>query len=137
MTAKEYLNQVRAFDEYIKQEKYQLEDLKNRTEGISAVELKERVQTSTQGDTLCKNVVRCIELETKINDDIVSYMEQRNDIIKQIQSLDNVKYSELLYKRYVKYERLEQIACEMHYTYDWIKHVHGIALQKFESRWLE
>ena len=52
----------------------------------------------------------------------------------EIQSLDSPVYIDILYKRYVEYKTLEEIAVEMSYSYRQVLRLHGLALQDFK-RW--
>lgn len=61
----------------------------------------------------------------------------KHTIINQIQALNDTKYVQVLYKRYVEYKRLEQIACEMSYTYQYIKELQKRGLQEFEKNLLK
>lgn len=40
----------------------------------------------------------------------------------------------ILYKRYVEYKRLKTIADEMNYTYEYIRSMHGWALEEFSKK---
>ncbi len=64
---------------------------------------------------------------------IESYTQEQNKIISQIQSLEDSRYIEILYKRYVEFKKFELIAVEMNYDYNWVKNLHGMALMNFET----
>ena len=124
MTAKKYLQQIKALDIKIKQKMEEREDLYSRAISTGSRELKaDVVQTSVNGD--------------KVGGAIDRYIIQRNIIINQIQSITDPRYEEILYLRYVKYMRLEEIACTMvktngqPYSFDHILRLHGEALKKF------
>lgn len=94
---------------------------------------KDRVQTGTFGDAPYTNIItRIVDLSAEIDSEIDSFVDKKHRIINQIQSLQNVNHTSLLYKRYVEFKRLEVIAVEMSYTYQYIRELHGHALQDFE-----
>lgn len=117
----------------IEQKEEELERLKSSLESISAGTDSERVQT-TPRDRLSEEITRIVDLEEEINSDLGALLMFRNKIINEIQSMDNPIYINILYKRYVQYKSLEEIAVEMNYSYRQILRLHGLALQEFE-RW--
>ena len=131
-TPKEYLRQLRTAEIKIEQKEEELERLKASLESISTGTDGERVQT-TPRDRLSEEVPIIADLEEEINSDLGALLMRRNKIINEIHSMDNPVYMDILYKRYVQYKSLEEIAVEMSYSYRWIKHLHGIALQEFKK----
>ena len=66
---------------------------------------------------------------------ICEYVERQELIINQIKGLENTNYSTLLYKRYVQFKSLVRISEEMNYTYDYIREIHGKALDNFALKY--
>ena len=111
-TPKEYLRQLRTAEIKIEQKEEELERLKSSLESISTGTDGERVQT-TPRDRLSEEITRIVDLEKEINSDLGAMLMLRNKIINEIQSMDNPVYIDILYKRYVQYKSLEEIAVEM------------------------
>lgn len=132
-TPKEYLRQLKTASIKIEQKKDELERLKAAAESISANTESERVQT-TPKDRVSEDVARIADLKEEINRDIGELLILKNKIINEIQSLDSPVYIDILYKRYVEYKTLEEIAVEMSYSYRQVLRLHGLALQDFK-RW--
>lgn len=59
-----------------------------------------------------KPVLRMIELEQEINAEIDRVVDEKHEIINQIQALQNPKHIDILYKHYVEFKRLEIVAVE-------------------------
>ena len=131
-TPKEYLRQLRTAEIKIEQKEEELERLKSSLESISAGTDSERVQT-TPRDRLSEEVPIIADLKEEIKSDIKALLILKNKIINEIQSMDNPVYINILYKRYVQYKSLEEIAVEMSYSYRQIKRLHGISLQGFRK----
>ena len=148
MNAKEYLDQVRLLDKRIDRKIEEKEYLRNLAEGIGSFGLNpDKVQSSINLHKTEDAITKYIDLEAEIDKMIDSFVDLRDKIINEIHSLDDVRYEELLYLKYVgridedtdriHYLRLEEIACVMkksngdHYSFDHIAHLHGEALQKF------
>lgn len=141
MTAKEYLNQLRILDTKINQKMEELSQLKSILMGRGMRYDSDRVQTSPAN--MQENIIiKCADIEDKIDRMIDSYISKKDKIINQIHQLNDDRYIQILYLHYVPNEkhqtkRLEDIAVEMKkkngnsYTYEHINRLHGEALQKF------
>lgn len=132
MKAKDYLKQIEILDKCIEQKQIECDELKLRAGSTGGIEYGDRVQTSQMGDTLEKKVVKYVQIEQEINEMIDRFVDIKHEIINQIQGLSEVKHIDVLFKKYVQYKSLEQIAVEMNYSYPYIKELHGYALADFE-----
>ena len=136
MNAKEYLEQIETLDIKIKQKENELACLRETAGGSAAIRYdKDRVQTSVMTDPIERAVIQLIELDEKIFIDKVRLATIRNTIIEQIQGMDDNRYINLLYKRYVKLEKFYKISEEMDYDYDYVRVLHGEALGYFEQKY--
>ena len=147
MTAKEYLDQIRLLNVKIDQKIQEKEELMSLAEsrGSQAGD-PNKVQTSGSTAGPMRYVDKAVDMESRIDRMIDSYIDLKDTIINQINQLDDPRYIELLSLKYVgrrdeygriHYFRLEEIACTMTkrngepYSYDHINRLHGEALQKF------
>ena len=130
---KEYLRQIRLFDICIRQKEAELAAMRSELENMSAAVTGERVQTSAK-DKMSEKLSHIVDLEAQIIRDKESFLRMKDRIINEIQGLDNSVYVDILYKRYVEYKQLEEIAVEMNYSYRQVLRLHGFALQEFK-RW--
>ena len=137
MTPKEYLSQIRRFDVLIEQKIKERDEL--RKYDISGVNYDaDRVQVSPSGEApQVRAVEKIIAYEEEIDRLVEEFYDTKKCIIGQIQGLPKVEYIQLLYKRYVEYKRLEEIAVEMNYNYEYIKHLHGTALFVFGRMYMD
>jgi hypothetical protein len=134
MTAKQYLGQIRILDIKIRQRQREAAELKLAATCTGSISAQgEKVQTSASGDKLLNAVARYVDLEAETQRMIDAMQKRRHKIIAEIQSLEDSRYIEILYKRYVEFKSFEFIACEMHYNYTWICELHGKALKAFET----
>lgn len=132
-SSKKYLRQIRLFDICIRQKEAELAAMRSELENMSAAVTGERVQTSAK-DKMSEKVSHIVDLEAMIIQDKEKFLRMKDRIINEIQSLDNSVYVDILYKRYVEYKQLEEIAVEMNYSYRQVLRLHGFALQEFK-RW--
>ena len=138
MTAKDYLRQIEELDIKIRQKEDQLACLRETAGGAAAIRYdKMNVQIMVAKDMMERNVLKLLELEEKIFADKVRMESLKDRIIDEIQSLDDKRYVDVLFRRYVKYQKFEQIALDMSYDYDYIRVLHGEALVTFDTQILK
>ena len=101
--------------------------------GLSAVVNEERVQKSPDFDKMTGKVAKVLKIESKIDELIDEYVDKKNLIISQIDSIENETYYEILFARYIEKKTFEKIADEMMYSWRQIIRLHGKALQEFEK----
>jgi hypothetical protein len=136
--AKEYLKQVELLDVKIRQKKIELAGLKEDATCTGAFDYSaEKVQTSAKADSMSNKVAKYVDLEKEIHEDIERFTELKHKVIGQIHMLDDITYMEILFKKYIEYKTLKDIAVEMKYSYGRTKHIHGFALEAFRIKVLE
>ena len=71
------------------------------------------------------------EKERRISQAIDELADEKQRIMKQIDAINDERFVEILLRRYVHMEKLEDMAREMNYSYDRMRHLHGLALLEF------
>lgn len=132
MTTKQYLNQIHRIDKMINNKLSEIYQLKNLACSISISDNSERVQTSSDKDSLGNAVSKIVDLEREVNDCIDKFSEKRRKIIAQIDSLENDMYYQVLFSRYIEQKTFEKIAEDNEYSVRQILRIHGDALSEFE-----
>lgn len=134
MTTKEYLNQIRKLSFMVEaklDEIYRLRTLACRmtvsTEG-------ERVKSSPDPDRLAEAVAKIIKCEEELNLLVKRSMNQRTQIIKMIDSLENPSSHKILTLRYVQELTDKEIASKMNIAPNHVYKVQKIALNEFEEK---
>jgi hypothetical protein len=117
----------------IKNKMTELSQYRDLIYGLSAVVNEERVQTSPDFDKMSGKVDKILKMESKIDNLIDEYVDKKNLIISQIDSMENEIYYEILFARYIEKKTFEKIADEMMYSWRQIIRLHGKALQEFEK----
>lgn len=136
MTAKEYLRQIEVLNIKIKQREEQLSCLRETAGGAAAICYdKLNVQSHPAPDAMERNVIKIIDIENRIVEDKLRLEAIKNEIIEQIHALNDKRYIDILYHRYVKMERFEKIAVDMSYDYVYVRALHGEALGMFETKY--
>lgn len=141
MTAKEYLNGVRQKELHCRMLHEKIEELYAQAGGLKAITYdKDRIQVSPE-NRLEELVIRIEEVSAEYAKEIVKCRREVEKITAQIDGMENPLYKEVLRYRYVESDHgrrmsFEKISCLMHKSFDWVRHLHGAALQEFERRYL-
>lgn len=133
MKAKDYLKKLEDIDLKTKHLLEEVDTMKAMATSISAVSDGERVSSSMSGDKIPNIVAKYVDMENKINKQIDGYIDLRHKIIDEIHSMSNNLYMNILFKRYVEFKSLEEIAVDTGYSYIHIRKQHGYALLEFQK----
>ena len=137
MTAKEYLKQIQSLHAKIENKKERLERINVLLTSAAAGEIKQdRVLTSIRPDKQEKLVVEQVDLEEELQRLMYEEAVLIIKIGRQIDELDNPTYSRILHLRYEEHLSLCDIAEKLGYSYDRMRHIHGIALLTFKRQHL-
>lgn len=130
MTPKYYLSQALYLDQRIDSKLEQVDALNalatKATSTLTDMPKHKSVSTSSLEDI----VVKIIDLQQSINQDIDTLVDLKREIIQVIQAVDDKELQTLLEKRYLNYCSWEQIAVEMKYSIQHIYRLHSRALSK-------
>lgn len=130
--AKTYLNRIRMYDARIENGLQELSDLEEMVTRITPVLKQDVVSSSSSQDKLGDTVAKIADLRVKINQDVDAFVDLKREALAKLAKVEKPEYYDILHKRYVEYQSLEQIAVSMNYTYRWIRRLHGRALQAME-----
>lgn len=87
------------------------------------------VSTSTTGDKFGNVIAKIDELEREIDRDIDTFVEEKAEINRTLSKVTDPMEYNILSKRYILFETLEQIAVEISVSYRQTCRIHGDALQ--------
>lgn len=133
--AKEYLNQIRTLDSKIARRQQEIEELRTAAMSSGTQQLDEfKIRTdSPDPDPLATAVSRYVDMQKEVEEMILELTEMKHEVIGQISMLDDARYMEVLWKRYVDLKSFGEIAEEMNYTLRHVTNLHGRALQMFNE----
>ena len=133
MTTKEYLLQVTLLDKKIDANLEMLAIQKSKLTRVTS-KLDENKVQSSEGVNFDETLASVIDLETKITKEIDAYINLKAKISSEINAMSDNTLSLILFKRYVLNKTLSEIAKELNYSYDHVRHLHGQALMEFRRR---
>ena len=132
--AKEYLQKIKLYDARIENGLQELSALEDMVLRITPVLKQDMVSGSHSQDKLGDTVAKIADLRNQINRDVDVFVDLKKEATAKLARVEKPEYYEILHKRYVEYQSLEQIAVSMNYTYRWIRRLHGRALMEFGKR---
>lgn len=130
--AKEILNQYRFKAKKAKQMEDEYDKFMTRATKVTASFDATSSHSNKISDKVGDNATKLVEIREKWRTLWVDAERERLTIVDRINKLEE-PYSTILMLRYVQEKKFEQIAFEMNYSYDWITHLHGEALDKFKN----
>ena len=129
MTAREYLGQAYRLDQWINSKLRQVENLRSLTQRVTASYGREPVSHTRNVTSLEDSIIRLMEGEEQINQQIDKMVNLKMDIAALIDHVRNENYRLILEKRYLCFLSWDEIATDMHYSSRWVRNVHERALE--------
>jgi uncharacterized protein YdcH (DUF465 family) len=130
MTAKEYLRQAYKMDKRIRILQGKVDKLRSALEYHSPS--LEGGGGSGSADRMPDTISKIMEYEQHVQQLQAEFVDKYTEIDKAIHSVENANQREVLERRYLLYQKWEQIADEMHYSLQNVFKLHGMALQKIK-----
>lgn len=75
-------------------------------------------------------IIRIVDMEMAINDDIANLVAALQEVRALVALVDDDIPRLVLHKRYLCYQKWEQIAADLNYSWQWIHKMHGRALRE-------
>lgn len=136
MTAKEYLYQAIYYNQMIIRTQEKIKEIKEKAASPGAIQYDRiRVQTTPAADPLADYMAAVDKAERKLARILDRYVVMYGRIERQILEVQPDVYRQVLAMRYLDGMTLGKIARKLNYSYEYIKHVHGRALQAFERKY--
>ena len=133
MTTRQYLSQIEKYDNLIHNKIIEEEQLNILSMSVKSVPIGEKVQTSSKQDPMGDMVAKIIDLREEISKMATDFLEQKQEIIRTIETVEDQILYDVLFKRYVEYKTLLNIADELGYSEVTIKRLHLKAVKAIKN----
>ncbi|MBQ6035760.1 MAG: hypothetical protein IJL43_00475 [Lachnospiraceae bacterium] len=133
MTAKEYLSRALYLRMNINRLDERIKEMEIYIQSVRAIRYDKPNVQSSREDPMAKNVAKLLDAEDEAIRLRAEYEAEYNEIENQIKMLESEKHKAILAKRYLEGKGMWQIADELGYSVDWVKHLHTRALAAFED----
>lgn len=131
MTAKEYLLQIKDRRDRIRILLEEIEQLRTDAEKVS-IDL-DGMPHNNGKTSFEKLAIQLAEAESKLTEEMSDLWSQTMKAHSLIGQMSSPQRQQILTKRYLQGQRWEQIAYEMHFSWNHCFRVHGLALSEFEK----
>ena len=111
-----------------------LENLRRLSKSIGGSNFEERTKGGERKNKLQDCVIKIVDLEREIEQQVSEYVEYKRKLIKAIDLHKDEKERLLLRLRYIEYLTWEEISDKMNYSARQIYRLHKQALKNFEMR---
>lgn len=132
MNAREYLGQAYLLDQRINSKLIQLSLLRSNALNMTANIKDINVQTSGDNSKMENAVLKIMQQEKEIDDEIDRLVDLKAEIRKVIAGVQVIEYRLLLELRYLCFQSWEEIAVRMGYSIDYVFKIHRKALEMVE-----
>lgn len=133
MTTRQYLSQIEKYDNLIHNKIIEEEQLNILSMSVKSIPMGEKVQSSSKQDPMGDMVAKIIDLRAEISKMATDFLEQKQEIIRTIEEVEDPILYAILFKRYVEYKTLLSIADELGYSEVTIKRLHLKALKEIKN----
>lgn len=133
MTTKEYLSQIIRLNRMIQNKMQEICQLKIMSCNITIASENERVQSSPDNDRLGSMISKIVDKEKEVDEMI----EKRSSIVRQIESVRDTNYYDVLAKRYILGKDYKVISVENKTSIRQVRRIHESAIKDFEKTYGE
>ncbi len=137
MTAKEYLRQAYIIDRKIRLDTEKLAAARSALYGKAVRYGSDGSKPVPRGNVTESAVLRVVELEECLTKEIDELTAKRREIECAVNAVPDEVQREVLTRRYLLYQKWEDIAEEMNYSVQHIFRLHGAALKKMRVNEIE
>ena len=133
---KSYLGEIRILRRRAETLGERLRELRAQATLLSGIDYSKVVVQTSPSDMIAELMGEISVMERRYRDAILDYQRVAEARSQQIHHIGNDKFEEVLERRFIRNQSLDQIADMMGYNYDWIRHVYGDALAEFGRKFL-
>lgn len=128
IATKKYLSQAFGLNQRIESKLGQIEELHDLATKATVTYSDMPKNPNRGGSRMEGAVIKIIDLESEINQDMIQLVELKKDIIGRIKAVESTELQTVLELRYLSYMRWEEIAIELGYGIDNVFRLHRNAL---------
>jgi hypothetical protein len=116
-----YLEKPGKLDLRIKNKLIEKQQWRDIALGITANMDGERVQSSGAKSKMADAVVKCVDIEAEIDRLVDNFIDTKKEVIQAIEQVDSPIEYDVLHRRYIQYQTLQEIADHYGKDYSWAK----------------
>ena len=133
MNAKEYLNQAYRLEQRVQSKLAQIEALRSMAANFSLAVDREPVSHTRNHTAMQDTVLRILEAEQELNDEIDALVDMKREIKQTIDQVEDITLRLVLEKRDICFEKWEKIALDMFYSLRSVQEKHREAVRAVQE----
>ena len=134
MNVKDYLSKVKLYDNIINTIILERDELRSKAEKCtSAISSAGKCKYGNTNDIMAEYAAKLADSEGELNKAILSYLEYKRDVNRNLEKLTNPTYYSLLHLHYIQYKKFTDIADVLNYNMQSLLNMHGKALKEFSK----
>ena len=135
--AKNYFAQIRETDCLIRRLTDTAFTLRSSLTSQSYEWKPDKVRTSGPKNTMEETIAKLVDLEADINRRIDGLVDRKREAFAMISRIADLNQQNILIGRYVQLKEWEDIACELHFSMQWVYELHRRGLINFAKENLD
>jgi hypothetical protein len=116
-----YLEQPGNLDYRIRNKMIEKKQWREIALGITANMDGERVQSSGAKSKMANAIMKCVDIEAEIDRLVDNLIDTKKEVIHTIEQLDSPIEYDVIHRRYIQYQTLQEIADHYSKDYGWAK----------------
>lgn len=133
MTAKEYLSQTFHLDHRIDSKIDQIASLNALATKCTSAITGMPHNPSASKYPMADAIDKIVDLQELLKKDLSALVDLKREIMEVINGIDNNEYKTVLEKRYLCFQKWEEIAVSMHFSIQYANKIHERALEYLEK----
>lgn len=128
---REDLKKYKYNKEWVKERLDYIEEQKSLLTKITTT-ISDMPKGSGNNDKLAENIAKMLDNLNELSEKLLTMQEEQIKLLNTIEKVED-PYRMILDKHYIQNKTLVEVAYEMGYTYEHVKRLNGIALNKFDK----
>ena len=133
MTAQEYLSRAYRMEQQVESKLQQIEALRSMAESLTSCIGTEPVSHTRNHTAMQDTVLRILEAEQELNDEIDALVDMKREIKQTIDQVEDITLRLVLEKRDICFEKWEKIALDMFYSLRSVQEKHREAVRAVQE----
>ena len=131
---KKYLGEIRTLRRRAETLGERLRELRAQATLLTGIDYSKVIVQTSPSDMMSDIMSELADMEKRYRDAIVTYQRTVDERARWIYLIGRAQYEEILERRYLRGQTIEEISRAMNISYERSKHLHGEALEAYRRK---
>lgn len=131
---KKYLGEIRTLRRRAETLGERLRELRAQATLLTGIDYSKVIVQTSPSDMMSDIMSELADMEKRYRDAIVTYQRAVDERARWIYLIGRAQYEEILERRYLRGQTIEEISRTMNISYERAKHLHGEALEAYRRK---